>query len=286
MAVARAVTRASRWRALALGLAAVALLGGLAGAVLLFGGYNVAATSQHTAPVFWVLDFASQRSIALRARLVGAPPPTTPESLTRGHRVYATHCMQCHGAPGVAPEPFALGLLPAAENLVLKARERPPHELYWTIRYGLKMTGMPAWEYRLDDADLWAVTAFLGELARWSPADWRARTAALGRAPMRGELATQESGPDAERGRAALHQYACPTCHEIPGIVGANNPVGPPLGGLASRRYLAGVLPNTADNLVAWLRNPPAIAPGTAMPNLGVHERDARDIAAYLATLR
>ena len=92
--------------------------------------------------------------------------------------------------------------------------------------------------------------------------------------------------PDLDRGRVALHQYACPTCHEIPGIVGADNAVGPSLDGLAARGYLAGVLPNTPANLVAWLRDPPAVVPGTAMPSLGVTERDARDMVAYLSTLR
>jgi mono/diheme cytochrome c family protein len=279
------MTKLARWRALAIALLVLIAAGGAAGLVLVLGAYDVAATRQHTAPVFWLLDVASRNSIAVRARVVGTPPPATPETLALGHRVYATHCVQCHGAPGVAPEPFALGLTPAAENLVLKARQRRPEELYWTVRYGLKMTGMPAWAFRLDDASLWAVTLFLREFAQWTPADWRARTARLAlpatprdEAPMR--------APDAGRGRLALHQYACGTCHEIPGIVGADNAVGPSLEGLASRGYLAGVLPNTGDNLAAWLRDPPALVPGTAMPALGVTERDARDMVAYLATLK
>ena len=284
MAVAGIVTAAKRWRIVALACIGLMAVAAATGVVLVLGGYNVAATSQHTAPVFALLEFASQRSIALRARFVG-PPPAAP-SLERGLRIYAANCVPCHGAPGVAPEPFALGLTPAAENLVLKARERTREELYWTIRHGLKMTGMPAWEFRLDDADLWNVAAFVHELARWSPADWRERTATLGAAPSRSKEASPPAAPDPARGRTALHQYACPTCHEIPGIVGAVNEVGPPLKGIASRRYLAGVLPNTNENMVAWLRDPKAIAPGSAMPDLGVTERDARDMAAFLATLR
>lgn len=94
------------------------------------------------------------------------------------------------------------------------------------------------------------------------------------------------TGGDVERGRLAIRQYACQTCHSIPGITGANALVGPPLNGIASRRYLAGVLPNTTDDMIAWLRNPQAVDPLSAMPDLGVTERDARDIAAYLYTLR
>jgi cytochrome c1 len=62
--------------------------------------------------------------------------------------------------------------------------------------------------------------------------------------------------------------------------------VGPPLKGIASRVMLGGVLPNSPANMVLWLRAPQQVAPLTAMPDLGVTERDARDIAAYLATLK
>lgn len=87
---------------------------------------------------------------------------------------------------------------------------------------------------------------------------------------------------DAERGRTALQQHACPTCHRIPGIVGPDTHVGPPLDGLPGRAYLAGRLPNTFDNLVRWIRMPQAIKPGSAMPDLQVPRDDASDIAAYL----
>ena len=88
------------------------------------------------------------------------------------------------------------------------------------------------------------------------------------------------------RGKAALQQYACVTCHDIPGVVGAYAPVGPPLGGIAARKLIAGNLANTPENMIRWLRSPPSVNPVTAMPDLGVTERDARDIAEFLATLK
>jgi cytochrome c1 len=94
------------------------------------------------------------------------------------------------------------------------------------------------------------------------------------------------TGGDAERGRQAIRQNACPTCHIIPGISEANGLVGPPLDRFADRVYIGGVLPNTPDNLVAWIIDPPGIDPLTAMPPSGVSEAEARDIAAYLYTLR
>ena len=108
----------------------------------------------------------------------------------------------------------------------------------------------------------------------------------LGSCTSRDPEASRVMGGDVQRGRVAIRQYACPTCHLIPGITGANATVGPPLKGIAGRSYLGGVLRNTPDQMVAWLRNPQRFAPLSAMPDLGVTEADARDIAAYLYTLR
>jgi cytochrome c2 len=90
---------------------------------------------------------------------------------------------------------------------------------------------------------------------------------------------------DPQRGARAIPQYGCTSCHAIPGIVGRPVRVGPPLRGIDLRNYLGGVLPNTPDNMVRWLLDPPAVDPKTAMPNLGLTPADAADIAAYLYTL-
>jgi len=87
---------------------------------------------------------------------------------------------------------------------------------------------------------------------------------------------------DTSRGAAVIDGYGCGSCHVIPGIDGANGTVGPPLGGLASRRYLAGQLPNSVDNAVRWIMDPHGISPDTVMPDLGLNEAQARDIVGYL----
>jgi cytochrome c2 len=91
---------------------------------------------------------------------------------------------------------------------------------------------------------------------------------------------------DATKGQALIEKLGCGSCHDIPGIVDAHGMVGPPLEHMASRQYVAGVLRNTPDNMVRWLRFPQDVVPGNAMPNLGISDDDARQIAAYLATLR
>ena len=89
-----------------------------------------------------------------------------------------------------------------------------------------------------------------------------------------------------DAGRATIEASGCAACHTIPGIRRANATVGPSLSGIASRNYIAGILPNTPDNLTSWIVDPPAHDPKTAMPNLGLSPDHARDIAAYLYTLK
>jgi cytochrome c len=87
------------------------------------------------------------------------------------------------------------------------------------------------------------------------------------------------------RGKIAIRRYGCGACHNIPGIYGANGVVGPSLDGIGTRAYLAGVLPNTPTEMIRWIQYPQNIDPRKAMPNMGVTEFDARDIAAYLYSL-
>jgi cytochrome c oxidase assembly factor CtaG len=100
------------------------------------------------------------------------------------------------------------------------------------------------------------------------------------------QWAASMTGGTPARGREAIRSYGCQSCHTIPGIQGTKALVGPPLAGIASRSYIAGVMSNTPQHMIEWLRNPPAIDSKTAMPNMNITERDARDIAAYLYTLR
>lgn len=93
-------------------------------------------------------------------------------------------------------------------------------------------------------------------------------------------------GGDAVRGAQAIGAYGCGSCHAIPGVDGATGTAGPPLASFARRTMIAGEVSNTPAHLTAWIMNPQAIEPHTVMPNLGVHATDARDIAAYLYTLR
>ncbi len=83
-------------------------------------------------------------------------------------------------------------------------------------------------------------------------------------------------------GRRLIAAYGCGSCHSIPGVPGADATLGPSLDHFYDHSYIAGRLPNTWNNLVQWIQNPQEVKPGTAMPNLGVTQDQAFDIAAYL----
>lgn len=91
---------------------------------------------------------------------------------------------------------------------------------------------------------------------------------------------------NAGRGLLAVRAHDCGACHEIPGLREARGRSGPSLERFARRIYIVGSLPNQPEPLVRFLRNPPAHAPHSLMPAQGIDEPTARDIAAFLYTLR
>jgi len=265
--------------------------GALVAAVVVYGGlYDVAASEQHLQPTFTVMEVAMKQSVRLRASAIPTPPLDDEQMVLRGAACFRDKCVACHGAPGVAQDDFGKSMQPLPGPLVDAPRHWKPRELYWVTRHGVKMSGMPAWEHRLTEAELWSVVAFLQRLPQLNAQQYaqlvtRAPPAPACGADLPGAVLPLPVPGDAQRGRQALFQYACNACHIIPGVTGGNVHVGPPLAGIAGRALVAGKLANTQDNMVLWLRRTQEVKPLTAMPQLGVTEQDARDIAAYLMTL-
>lgn len=269
---------------------AVALIALIFGFALLYGGsYNVSALEQHTQPVYNILQFAMARSTAVRAALVDVPNLDEVNALA-GLALYAEHCQQCHGAPGIGPEAFSLGMMPAPTAIASIARKRSAAEIFWMTANGIKMTGMPAWRYRMSDQEIWQVVAFIDRVVPnvMVPEYLALRErAAENFGPMQAD-GTFEPDPDTnllEYGRMALQEYNCATCHDIPGVTAADNHVGPPLGGINERSFIAGVLANTDENLARFIRFPREVDPKTAMPNLGVSQQHARWMVYYFRSL-
>ena len=268
-------------------VAALCVLGALAGwLVLKSGWYNIGAAKQHWQFVHTLLEQGMRESVQHHAReVLPSPLLTDAARIARGAAVYRDHCVQCHGGPGVPQADFGKAMQPVPGPLVDAPARWKARELYWITRNGIKMSGMPAWEFHLEDDDIWSVVAFMQHLPTLSAPAFAALSAAQPPSGLRVGAAVRLHG-DRERGRVALGQYACNACHMIPGVTGAEVYVGRPLDGLAERKYIAGKLPNTQANLMQWIRNPHQVDPETTMPVQGVTEQDALDMTAYLLTAR
>jgi len=209
-------------------------------------------------------------------------------ALDEGAGVYRSGllaCLSCHGANGrgTGPRWTYLDVYPAdfAAGPMLNAFRQHQDYVYWWVSEGVPPSEMPAYKDILSPTERWAVITYA----------WYLGEQTIGNVPSRVEKAATPipqtvPGGRAEQGRLDMEKYGCGACHVIPGVPGANGTFGPSLVDFAERKEIAGVLPNTPDNLIRWLQNPPAVKPGTAMPNLGVTEPDARDIGAYLYTLK
>lgn len=110
--------------------------------------------------------------------------------------------------------------------------------------------------------------------------------ATLGGCSGGGEARSGRGFGDPDRGKLYVGRQACGSCHLIPGEEQSDGLAGPPLTRFADRAVIAGVLPNTPDNLARWLKSPQSIVPGNAMPDMGLGDQQARDVAAFLETLR
>lgn len=273
-----------RFRWMFYGAMATLVLGAAGGLIVLYSGiYNVAASSEHTRVVYWLLEQGMRASVRRHASSVVAPPSDA-ASLLKGAHCFDANCVQCHGGPGQSPAAIGKGMLPNASSLVQTGRDWPIEHIYWVTRHGIRMAGMPAWEFRFDDATLWAIASFVDqELPRMDVAAYRERVQAA--SGERCDPPRDVMPPDADRGLLTLRNYGCHGCHQIPGITGPDVQVGPSLQGFARRPLIAGIVPNTEENLVRWLREPQVVRPRTLMPDLGVTEQHARDMHAYLASL-
>jgi mono/diheme cytochrome c family protein len=151
-------------------LVAAGVVGVLAGAAAHWSGwYDIGATGQHWQLVHTVLEKGMQNSVRHHARDIVAPPLDAPALVRQGAAVYRDKCAQCHGGPGFAQSDYGQSMQPVPGPLMDATKRWQARELYWITRHGIKMSGMPAWEYHLSDQDLWAVVAFIKTLPALTP---------------------------------------------------------------------------------------------------------------------
>jgi mono/diheme cytochrome c family protein len=276
----------------AVGAALLAAVG--VGLFVASGRYDIAAMHPHTKEIRALLKFLQRRSIAFHARGITPPRLDDPELVQRGLTLYREHCVVCHGAPGEGRQRVGIGLNPNPPPLEQVIERWSEAEIFWTTAFGLKMAGMPSFLLGRTPEELWAIVAFVRQMNRLSPEEYRriVRAAADPSDTVRVEwigitrpeaLARVRGNP--ARGKQLLREFGCRSCHIIPGVRGPGGGVGPPLTRWAERQFISGRLVNTPGALIAWILNPQAIDPGTAMPTVGATVEHAEDMAAYLYTL-
>jgi len=157
------------------------------------GAYYVGADQPHGSLTSWLLSEARDRSIRAHASGIAVPAGLDdPARIMAGVTHYAEHCAVCHGAPGVERGDLAEGLYPRPPNLADAARLYTPGELFWIVKHGIRMTGMPAWADHSDD-ELWATVALIEKLPGMTDQDY-AKLVAASRAPG-GHDDSQEAPP-------------------------------------------------------------------------------------------
>jgi len=158
--------------ALASLLIAVLVAVTVGGAVIYAGVYDVAATTPHWPVAGAIIETARVHSIKAHAAGIAVPPGLDdPAKVLIGVEHYAAHCAVCHGAPGVPKGDIGRGLYPPPPNLAKTAALYSPAELFWTLKHGIKMTGMPAWSDHSDE-ELWATVAFVEKMPGMSEQEY------------------------------------------------------------------------------------------------------------------
>ncbi len=164
-------------------IGALAILAAIGAAVFFFGGFfSVAGTAEDPGFVNWALVRVRLASIDRHA--ADRPPSSLddPALVQAGARAFSERgCVNCHGGPGVEWAKFSEGLRPDPPDLKDIVNDREPRHLFWVIKNGIKMTGMPSFgAIGTDDKDIWSIVAFLKKLPSVSEADFKAWTAASG----------------------------------------------------------------------------------------------------------
>jgi mono/diheme cytochrome c family protein len=150
---------------------ALLVTGGLA--FIYSGTYNVAATAKDSKVIDWMVETTRKNSILARSENIVVPAHTDERSIAAGGKEFDQMCAYCHGAPGKKPFEAAGDMNPSPPDLGEVVPKRTPAALFWVIKHGIRMTGMPAWGPTHSDERLWRLVAFLQRLPELSPESYK-----------------------------------------------------------------------------------------------------------------
>lgn len=157
-----------------IGMAAIAI--GLAAGVFFFGGfYSVAGTQPDPVIVAAALTHVRAASISRHARETAPVSLDDPAVVQQGARAFVQrNCAVCHGGPGLDWSKFSEGMHPSPPDLKEVVGELEPREIFWVVKNGINMTGMPSFgETGVPDREIWTMVAFLKKLPTVSAQDFK-----------------------------------------------------------------------------------------------------------------
>ena len=153
----------------------LAVLGLITGSAIIYSGmYPIGADVPHNKLTYWILEQARERSIARASSDLQVPDLSPVDMLLSGGADYNDMCSSCHLKPGQTESDMTIGLYPKPQNLSL-ANHKKEHgddddeiteaqKMFWTIKHGIKASGMPAWGLTHDDGRIWAMVAFIKKM--------------------------------------------------------------------------------------------------------------------------
>ncbi len=161
------------------GIGIIAILAAIGAGIFFFGGYyNVAATSADPAAVDWALVRVRMASVSRHAEITPSVNLGDPAIVQAGAKAFAERgCWHCHGGPGVQWDKFAEALKPDPPDLGEVSKAREPGQLFWVIKNGIKMTGMPGFGLvGAEDKEVWSIVAFVKALPNVKDSDYKSWT--------------------------------------------------------------------------------------------------------------
>lgn len=141
------------------------------------GIYNIGADAPHWRWVYNTLDSLREHSIASYSKGITAPADLNdPKRISAGAGLYDEMCTGCHLGPGLEKSEMSQGLYPQAPELA-KGNNHTPAQQFWIIKHGIKLSAMPAWGRTHDDQLIWDMVAFIRQLPKMSPQQYKAAVA-------------------------------------------------------------------------------------------------------------
>lgn len=195
-----------------------AVLGAAGGTVALLlvvsGVVPIGASAGHWSVTEAFLQFAKRRSVATHSFAIDVPSLDDPRLVTIGGGHYDFGCRPCHGSPSLDRPAIARHMLPRPPVLRQSVVRYEPQELFYIVKHGIKLTGMPAWPALQREDEVWAMVAFLRRLPALDAATYQQITGSAGGAngPMPIErLEITGEPPD-------LVAESCRRCHGMDGL--------------------------------------------------------------------